>query len=175
MAVETMIRPMRSELATVLGLVEDAMTKSVVSVSRDMPASEAMAYLGRHGVGGAPVTEEDRVVGVVTTSDLRAPHPYARETGPSLRPRIGGSEWQVRDLMTESPVTASPEEPLIDAVVRMARARIDRLPVVDRDGRPVGIVARDDVVRMLTRAASRTEAAVEAPRPVFLPDSPEDC
>ena len=147
------IRPERSKLAEALGTVEGAMTKSVVSVSRDMPASEALAYLIRHGVGGAPVVEGDRVVGVVTTSDLAAPHPYARETGPFLRPHSGGSEWQVRDLMTESPVTASPDEPLVDAVVRMARARIDRLPVVDHDGRSIGILARDDIVRVLARTA----------------------
>jgi CBS domain-containing protein len=147
------IRPDRSKLAEALGTVEGAMTKSVVSVSLDMPASEALPYLIRHGVGGAPVVEADRVVGVVTTSDLAAPHPYARETGPLLRPHSGGSEWQVRDLMTESPVTASPDEPLVDAVIRMARARIDRLPVVDRDGRSIGILARDDVVRVLARTA----------------------
>jgi CBS domain-containing protein len=165
MSVGTTIRSVRSELVETLGTVEGAMTKSVVSVSREMPAGEALAYLLRHGVGGAPVVEEDRVVGVVTTSDLAAPHPYGRESGPFLRPRNGGSEWQVRDLMTESPVTASRDEPLIDAVVRMARARIDRLPVVDRDGRPTGIVARDDVVRILARAAAHEEGRLDARRP----------
>lgn len=164
------IRPERSDLAEALGTVEGAMTKSVVSVSRDMPASEALAYLTRHGVGGAPVVEGDRVVGVVTTSDLSAPHPYARETGPFLRPHSGGSEWQVRDLMTESPVTASPDEPLVDAVVRMAGARVDRLPVVDRDGRPIGILAREDVVRVLARTAGPTRARIEARRPMLVPD-----
>lgn len=170
MVAGTTIRPVRSELAEALGTVESAMTKSVVSVSRDMPASEALAYLVRHGVGGAPVVVEDRVVGVVTISDLAAPHPYARETGPFLRPRNGGAEWQVRDLMTDSPVTASADEPLIDAVIRMARAHIDRLPVVDQDGRTVGIVARDDVVRVLAKAAARQEDQVDTPRPVLLPD-----
>lgn len=164
------IRPERSDLAEALGTVEGAMTKSVVSVSRDMPAGEALAYLIRHGVGGAPVVEGDRVLGVVTTSDLAAPHPYARETGPFLRPRSGGSEWQVRDLMTESPATASPDEPLVDAVVRMARARIDRLPVVDRDGRSIGILARDDVVRVLARTAEPTRARNEARRPMLVSD-----
>jgi CBS domain-containing protein len=160
----------RSGLADALGSVEGAMTKSVVSVSRDMPASEALAYLVRHGVGGAPVVEEGRVVGVVTTSDLAAPHPYARETGPFLRPRGGGPEWQVRDLMTESPLTASPDEPLTEAVVRMARAHIDRLPVVDRDGRSIGILARDDVVRVLARTAGRKEARIEARQPMLVPN-----
>jgi CBS domain-containing protein len=167
---EATINLERSGFADILGSVEAAMTKSVVSVSRDMPATEALAYLVRHGVGGAPVVEEGRVVGVVTTSDLAAPHPYARETGPFPRPRGGGPEWQVRDLMTESPVTASPDEPLIEAVVRMARAHIDRLPVVDRDGRSIGILARDDVVRVLARTAGRKEARIEARRPLLVPE-----
>jgi CBS domain-containing protein len=167
---EATINLERSGLADTLGSVEGAMTKSVVSVSRDMPASEALAYLVRHGVGGAPVVEEGRVVGVVTISDLAAPHPYARETGPFLRPRGGGPEWQVRDLMTESPLTASPDEPLTEAVVRMARAHIDRLPVVDRDGRSIGILARDDVVRVLARTAGRKEARIEARQPMLVPN-----
>ena len=146
------------------------MTRSVVSVPRDMPAAEALAYLLRHGVGGAPVVADGYVVGVITTSDLDAPHPYARETGPFLRPRHGGSEWQVRDLMTESAVTASPDEPLIDAVVRMARAHVDRLPVVDPDGHPIGIVARDDVVHALARAAAHGEERAGSWQPVLVPD-----
>ena len=146
------------------------MTKTVVSVPPDMPASEALAYLYRSGVGGAPVVEHERVQGVVTISDLAAPHPYARETGPFHRPHAGGPDWQVRDLMTESAVTASPEEPLVEAVIRMARARVDRLPVVDPDGRPVGIVARDDVIRVLARVAAQKEAPIEARRPLLVPD-----
>lgn len=166
----TTIRLERSELADALGTVYDAMTRTVISVPPGMPASEALAHLYRSGVGGAPVVEHERVQGVVTTSDLAAPRPYARETGPFLRSHGPGSEWQVRDLMTESALTASSDEPLVDAVIRMARAHIDRLPVVDRKGRPVGILARDDVVHAVARAASREKAHVEARRPMLVPD-----
>jgi CBS domain-containing protein len=169
MAYEGTIAP-RSPCFDELGTVGAAMTKSVISVSSDMSASEAIAYLYRHGVGGAPVVDHERVDGVVTISDLAAPRPYALETGPFHRPHGGGSEWHVRDVMTESPVTASPEEPLVEAVVRMARARVDRLPVVDRDGRPIGILARDDVIRVLSRVAIRKEALIERRRPVLVPD-----
>jgi CBS domain-containing protein len=160
----------RSPCVDELGTVGAAMTRTVMWVSPDMSATDALAYLFRQGVGGAPVVDHERVEGVVTISDLAAPHPYARETGPFLRPHNGGAEWQVRDLMTDNAVTASQDEPLIEAVVRMARARVDRLPVVDRDGRPVGIVARDDVVRVLSRVAAHKEARIQARRPVLLPD-----
>jgi CBS domain-containing protein len=41
---------------------------------------------------------------------------------------------------------------------------------VDQDGRPIGIVARDDVIRVLSRVATRKEARIEARRPVLVPD-----
>ena len=160
----------RSPCVDQLGTVGAAMTKTVISVRPDMSASEALAYLNRQGVGGVPVVDHERVEGVVTISDLAAPRPFAHETGPFLRPHNGGREWQVRDVMTESVVTASAEEPLIEAVVRMARARIDRLPVVDPAGRPIGIVARDDVVRVLSRVAARKGVRIAARRPVLVPD-----
>ena len=160
----------RSWLVHALGPVAEAMTRTVIRVPPDLEASQALAYLYRSGVGGAPVVEDGRVAGVVTISDLAAPRPFARESGPFLRPHDGGSEWQVRDLMTESAVTASPDEPLTEAVIKMARAHVDRLPVVDRDERPIGIVARDDVVRVLARAAAREERGTRPLRPVLVPD-----
>ena len=164
------IRPERSELVDALGTVGDAMTRTVISVPPDLSASEALAQLYRSGVGGAPVVEHERVEGVMTIADLTTPRPYAREPGPFFRSNSRNSEWKVRDLMTQSALTASPDEPLGEAVVRMARARIDRLPVVDRDDRPLGIVARDDVVRVLSRVAARKETRIEARRPVLVPD-----
>lgn len=160
----------RSWLVRALGPVADAMTRTVITVPPDMDVSQALAYLFRSGVGGAPVVAHGRVVAVVTISDLAAPRPFARESGPFLRPHDGGSEWQVRDLMTESAVTASPDKPLTEAVIKMARAHVDRLPVVDREGRPIGIVARDDVVRVLARAAAREERGTRSLWPVLVPD-----
>ena len=153
-----------------LGTVRAAMTRSVIAVAADVPAIEALTSMYRSGVGGAPVVEHGRVEGVVTTADLLAPRSFARETGPFLRPWGGALEWRVRDLMTASPLTASPDEPLIDAVIRMARAHVDRLPVVDTDGRPIGIVARDDVIRVLSRVAARRHTRIPARRPVLVPD-----
>jgi CBS domain-containing protein len=158
------------ELVGALGTVEEAMTRTVVCVSPEMAAAEAATLLQRRGVGGAPVVRDGGVVGVVTSSDLASPHPYARETGPFLRPRGGASAWSVADLMTESAVTAFAAEPLAAAVMSMAAARVDRLPVVDEEGRPVGIVARDDVIRILARALTAATASGDRPRPYLLPD-----
>jgi CBS domain-containing protein len=72
--------------------------------------------------------------------------------------------------MTQSVIVAAQDDRLADAVVRMDDARVDRLPVVDRDGRPVGILAREDVVRAVSRAV-RTAAVVPGERrTIVVPD-----
>jgi CBS domain-containing protein len=53
--------------------------------------------------------------------------------------------------MTAEPVTARADAPLAEAVLSMDRAGVNRVPVVDAGGRPVGILTRDDVLRVLAR------------------------
>lgn len=56
---------------------------------------------------------------------------------------------QVRDLMSRQVVTIAPSESCLDAVVRMQRARARHLPVVNRDGRLVGVVTDRDLRHLL--------------------------
>src|SRR5262245_39368257 len=62
------------DLMTALGTVGESMTRTVVTVTPDMTAGEALGLLRRKGVGGAPVVRDGRVVGIVTVSDLAGPH-----------------------------------------------------------------------------------------------------
>lgn len=160
----------RDALAELLGSVERAMTRSVVTLRPDMRTADAIGILHQHGVGAAPVVDGGRVVGIATASDLAAPVPRPQATGPFLRPHGRTPEWCVRDVMTRAVVVGLPDERLVDAVVRMDDAQVDRLPVVDRDLRPVGILARDDVVRAIARAARGGSIAPPSGWPVLLPD-----
>lgn len=160
----------RARLMDLLGTVRHAMSTSVVNLTPDTPSLEAVGILRRHRVGGAPVVENGRVIGVATESDLLAFAPHAQTTGPFLRPRQRRTEWCVRDAMSHTVIVASPDEPLGAAVVKMDDASVDRLPVVDDDGRPVGIVARDDVVRGLANALRGFTRSPVVRRSVLLPD-----
>ena len=155
-------------LDKLFGTVEDEMTTSIVTLDPDTRTSDAVAILRRHGIGGAPVVEGGRVTGVATVSDLSALLPKAQSTGPFLRPQRGHPDWCVRDFMTETAVVAVPDEPLARAIVRMDDARVDRLPVVDAGGRPVGILAREDVLRAVAKAVRRQRPGER--RPLLLPD-----
>jgi hypothetical protein len=80
------------------------------------------------------VVSEDRLVGIVTVTDLD---------------RASGPDAAVSSVMTEGPVTAFPGMPVSAALARMAALGIGRLPVVDDDrpGHYIGMFRRDSVVR----------------------------
>jgi len=132
-----------ASLEGLLGTVGEAMTRAVVLLAADMPAEWALRHLDRQAVSGAPVVDRGRVVGVITRRDLLVPIP---EQGSYDSPLAG---LLVRDLMSEEPVTAGLDEPLVRGVRAMIGHGVNRLPVVDRSGRPLGILTRDDVLRVV--------------------------
>lgn len=142
-------------LDEVLGTVRQAMTRAVLTLPPDMRTDDAAAMLRRYGIGGAPVLDAGRLIGVVTEGDLTSDRPRAQTTGPFLRPRRGSAEWCVQDVMSAAPIVVCGDEPLTEAVLRMDERGVDRLPVVDARLRLLGILARDDVVRSLARAIRR--------------------
>jgi CBS domain-containing protein len=153
--------PGATTLEHLLGTVGEAMTPQVVSVRVDTPADIALRRLEQAQVSGAPVVDGGRVAGVVTVRDLLAPvlgDGPARMTGPFHRHEHHLTTYRVRDLMTTEPITAGTDWSLARAVSAMDQVGINRLPVVDTLGRPVGILTRDDVLRVLARR-------IQPPRP----------
>jgi CBS domain-containing protein len=115
-----------------------------------------------HDCGSIPVVESGgsrRLAGTVTDRDL-AVRGLAEGKGP---------ETPVRELMTEGPITAGPEDEI--EVVRevMVARMVRRVPVVDEEGRIVGIVAQDDIAREEGAASDqevgRIVEAISEPRP----------
>ncbi len=142
-------------LASLLGTVEEAMTGKVLAVAADTPADVAAHRLEQAAVSGAPVVDRGRVVGVVTLRDLIAPAlaagVNAQTAGPFLRHEHHLTKYRVHELMTGEPLTARSDWPLARVVVAMEEAGVNRIPVVAGDGRPVGILTRDDVLHALAR------------------------
>ncbi len=142
----------QATLEELLGTVKDAMTVKVVMVPADLPAEVALRRLERTWVSGAPVVEGGRVVGVVTLRDLLTPlAPYTATGSPFLRQDQHLADIRVRDLMSPEPIVARVDWPLSRAVARMAKDGVNRLPVLDEDDKPVGIITRDDVLRVVNR------------------------
>ena len=140
-----------------LGKAEDIMTAPVHCLQRGMSASEAAALMAGLGISGAPVLDgEGRVCGVVSEKD------YLRKMGlpgtatfmtvvSTCLSTPGCMVTDVRkllvdDIMSAPPVVASRETPVAELSEMLARHSINRLPICDDEGRPVGIVTRTDLV-----------------------------
>jgi predicted transcriptional regulator len=131
-----------------LGTVSEAMTSKVVLLLADMRADVALRRLEHTSVSGAPVVDHGRVVGVITQRDLLVPTliPAAVEAVPGQPPR-----HRVRDLMSDDPITGQADWSLARASRTLVDNGVNRLPIVDGQGRPIGILTRDDVLRALAR------------------------
>ena len=117
--------------------VKDVMTPGPTSIASDEFVVEAARRMLSQDVGSLPVVEGDKLVGMVTDRDL-----VLQVVAKDLDPH----KVTVSDVCSESPVTAQPEESLDDALQRMAKEQVRRLPVVT-DGRLVGILAQADIAR----------------------------
>lgn len=147
----------------------EIMTRDVVAVGPHAPLKEALELLRRHRVKALPVTDESgRVLGVVTQTDLLDKSEWSA-LGPRLGfrrrvrlalTRVRAPHGAVEDIMTASPVTARPETPVADVVAEMARSSLHHLPVVDGDGKLLGMVSQADIVSaLLADGAQASEVA----------------
>jgi IMP dehydrogenase len=111
---------------------ESGMIANPVTVGPDAPLREALRLMGRFAVSGAPVVDgEGRLVGILTNRDLQF------ETN---------LDRPVREVMTHEGLVATPVgTSLEEAVAVLHRHRIEKLPVVDADGRLRGLITVKDV------------------------------
>lgn len=144
----------RGEVQQRFGTVGDAMTKRVITFEPNEHASDAALRLGVEGIAGGPVVDGGTVVGIITLRDLleREGHTSSQTTGPFLRAERHLANLSVADVMTKDVVTIRAEEPLVHALEVMDSAGVNRLPVVNGQDRPVGILARDDVLHAIAQA-----------------------
>lgn len=139
--------------------VSDVMTTEVATVGCGTGYKEIADLLVQHGISGVPVLADDgALVGVVTESDLLSKvertdragaHPLlSRRTRAHQRKASGDT---AADLMSSPVVTTGPDATLAAAARKMEGEHVKRLPVVDGEGRLLGVVSRRDLVRVYTR------------------------
>jgi CBS domain-containing protein len=120
--------------------VRDIMTPDPAWCTPESSIGDVAILMKDHDCGSIPVVESEqskRLVGTVTDRDL-AVRGLAAGLGP---------DTPVRELMTESPVTAGPDDEVEIVREVMVARQVRRVPVVDADGQLVGIVAQADIAR----------------------------
>ncbi|MFE3602972.1 CBS domain-containing protein [Streptomyces sp. NPDC059142] len=137
----------------------DVMTADAVRAGPATPVADLVRSLVERRIGGVPVVDDDdRVVGVVSRSDLARHRDSAggarRPAGGSLPVRPGAADPTVGELMSVPAVTVHAVDSVALAGRTMAVRDIGRLPVVDEEARLVGIITRRDLLRVFVRPDS---------------------
>jgi CBS domain-containing protein len=118
--------------------IRDLMTANPCSIDVDKSVAYAAKMMRDEDVGLAPIVEGDRLVGTLTDRDI-AIRVVAEGKDPA--------QTTVREVASTNVVTIDPQQDLDEALRLMAQHQVRRLPVVEEDGRLVGVVAQADVAR----------------------------
>ena len=117
--------------------ISEVMTVDVQTVTPDQSVREATSFMLRAEAGSIPVTEGDKVIGMITDRDI-AVRGVAEGRGP---------DTPVRELMTDHIVCARSDDDVGDVARRMGEEQVRRLPVLDENDRLCGIVSLGDLAR----------------------------
>lgn len=138
---------------------KNVMTTLVHTVKPDDKVGKAVYLICRHNIAGLPVVnDQNKVVGVVSEKDiLKAMYP---SYGEFYEDPISAMDFEkmeenfkdvngllIKDIMTSPPITAGPETPILKVGSLMILKRIRRVPIVDDEGKLLGIVSEGDVHR----------------------------
>lgn len=159
------------------GIVREVMTRTVVVAPPDAPFKELVRRMHEHRVSALPiVTEDGSLVGVVSEADLltkRDPDLWEWHLLEGAHRRADRRKALGRvatDLMTAPVITVGPEAPITEAAHLMRERRLKHLPVVEPDGRLVGMISRVDVLASFLRSDAAIGEEVEA----LLAEPPRD-
>ncbi len=143
--------------------VKDVMSRNVITVHPDTHIQDVAALMTEHHLRALPVVdEENRVVGIITESDLflkekgipfsavKLPALFEKWVDPSHLSEIymAASEHTAADVMTEEVVTVEPDDSVGHSAYLMFKHDFRTLPVVENK-KLVGIISRVDFIRLL--------------------------
>ena len=151
-----------------MATVADIMERDPIAVGRDDDVESVIRVLREHELPGVPVVDgSGELVGIITENDLILRDEQADLHLPHHLDIMGGVIYlesmkhfeerikkafasKAEDMMTANPNTVAPEAPVEEAAKLIAKHKHNRLPVVDDDGRLVGVVTRLDVLDAIT-------------------------
>jgi CBS domain-containing protein len=152
--------------------VKELMTTNVITFKPGDKLRHVAERLRANRISGAPVIDEQRrVIGVISEADIMkltatVPFPDIDPLNPfpvfslsAYMKRVKKIpeeidtlfEGDVQDVMSKKPVTISPEDSVSDAARIMHKNDFNRIPVVDVEGRLVGLIARDDIIGVFAK------------------------
>jgi len=146
-------------------LAKDIMMKKVITISKDASVGELSELLVKNKISGVPVVDSSgKILGIVTEADiiikdadLHFPRYFKlldgiiylesfRKFKNNLKKYLGS---RVEDIMTDRIKTVEENTPVSDIASMMINNNVNRIPVVDKDKKVVGIITRRDIVKSM--------------------------
>lgn len=146
-------------MAVATATVREWMTSPALTVTPSWSIRRAYDCMTEAHIRHLPVVERDRLVGILTLSDIRDARPSDATTLSIWELNYLWDQLTVEKVMTQSVITTTPETLVIDAVKTMLEHKFSGLPVVDEHHRVVGFLSQIDIYRMLVAEAERELAA----------------
>ncbi len=122
-----------AEEVSIVKRAGDFIERDVLTVKPDATVSDVSYLMKERNIGGLPVMEEGKIIGIVSRRDLRGIVPSR------------GTE-NIRTVMTKSPITVPESIKIEDALEVMYANKVERLPVVDKDNNLIGIITMQDLL-----------------------------
>ncbi len=146
-------------------LAKDIMVKKVITISKDASIGELSELLVNNKISGVPVVDSSgKILGIATEADiiikdadLHFPRYFKlldgiiylesfRKFKNNLKKYLGS---RVEDIMTDRVKTVEEDTPVSDIASMMINNNVNRIPVVDKDKKVVGIITRRDIVKSM--------------------------
>jgi acetoin utilization protein AcuB len=130
-------------------LVKDWMSKNVITADVNDSMQEAMNRLKKNDISMLPVMKKGKLVGIVTDRDLKRASASDANTLEVHELLFLITKIKVQDIMTENPVTIPYDFTVEEAAEVLLEKKISGAPVVDGDGKIIGVITKNDLFRVL--------------------------
>jgi CBS domain-containing protein len=125
-------------MSTVRNLLQSK-GKHIFSVSPDITVYQALEIMLDKGIGAILIVENEKFVGIFTERD------YARKL---ILKGKASKETLLREVMTENPITVTPDNTIEECMVQMSDRKFRHLPVME-NGQLVGLISVGDLVKFI--------------------------
>ena len=129
--------------------VSDYMNDEVVTIEPETSLLEAQRLMGTKRMRVLPVVEEEKLVGLVTRTDLMKVAPSRFSSPNNQEQSLTILLQPVEKIMTTEMITVTPQKPLLNVAELMLENKFHSLPVVGAEGKLLGIITDSDLFRMV--------------------------
>lgn len=130
-------------------LVKNWMSKNVVTVEADDSMQEALSCMKEKKISLLPVLKAGELVGILTDGDLKRASASDATTLDVHELLYLISKIKVKDIMTRKPITVPADYTVEETADLLFSERITGVPVVDADGKVVGVITKTDLFKVI--------------------------